>query len=188
MNCTTEFEGSFTFNKPLNTDQIAYLKKFSKTRRMKRNPNLIKTKANSLREKVGLPLGEDAEFYISGKGPFGQNPTKDVVNKNIPPSNQPGFWCQWEPSDDGSELKWDEGEKFYNYTKWLIYMLEKFFIPWGYVLNGEVKYEGERSNNIGVIIINNNVYLQECEHNEDEEIIGNKPLLILREIKSNKLE
>lgn len=49
------------------------------------------------------------------------------------------LYCQWVPTEDGEGIKWDGGEKFYSYTKWLQYLIDNFLIPNGYVLNGEVE-------------------------------------------------
>ncbi len=54
------------------------------------------------------------------------------------PSPDVAFYCQWEPTEDGSELRWDGGEKFYGYVGWLKLMIDNFFKPWGRVLSGTV--------------------------------------------------
>lgn len=71
---------------------------------------------------------------------------------------QPGLWCQWIPTDDGTAIVWDEGEKFYNYKEWIEYLIQHFLAPWGYVLNGVVQWAGESRGDIGLIkIVNNDV-------------------------------
>lgn len=70
---------------------------------------------------------------------------------------QPGLWCQWEPSEDGTAIRWDEGEKFYHYIEWIKYLIAHFIEPWGYSLNGEVNWAGEDSEDRGVIKIQDNV-------------------------------
>jgi hypothetical protein len=69
---------------------------------------------------------------------------------------QPGLWCQWVPTDDGTMIVWDEGEKFYDYVEWLRYLIEHFLRPWGYTLNGAVIWQGEESDDRGRIHVNNN--------------------------------
>lgn len=68
----------------------------------------------------------------------------------------PGFWCQWIASDDGKLVYWDGGEKFYEYTAWLEYLVEHFFQPWGRVLNGEVGFRGEDWDDTGTIVVRDN--------------------------------
>lgn len=75
----------------------------------------------------------------------------------------PGIWCQWtvggeeELSDDNLDIiAWDGGEKFYNYVEWLQYIIDRFLVPWGYVMNGEVDYRGEDWDDIGTIKVKDN--------------------------------
>ena len=70
---------------------------------------------------------------------------------------QPGLWCQWVVSDDGKYLEWDGGEKFYNYVDWLKYLIRHFFQNWGLVLNGEIEWKGEEFNDVGKIVVKDNV-------------------------------
>ena len=69
---------------------------------------------------------------------------------------QPGLWCQWR-LDDETTLSWDGSEKFYNYIEWLQYLIVHFFEPWGIKVNGEVTWQGEDSNDMGKIIVTDNV-------------------------------
>lgn len=72
-------------------------------------------------------------------------------------AGKPGFWCQWRPTQDGEGLEWDGGEKFYNYTEWLNYIVENFLKPWGLTLNGTVHWRGEEFGDNGKIEVDNNV-------------------------------
>ena len=36
--------------------------------------------------------------------------------------------------------------------EWLQYIINNFIEPWGYVLNGEVNWQGERAEDIGTIV------------------------------------
>jgi hypothetical protein len=170
MGYTTKFFGSFKLDKPLKPEQITYLLAFANSRRMKRNAELVGKLEDPLREAVGLPIGRDGEYFVAG----GSNPPHNnlVVNYNDPPEGQPGLWCQWTPNQkntkhtygshsfnapDGTEIGWDGGEKFYEYVAWLEYIIEHFLKPWGYVLNGEVEWEGERRTDLGMIVAKDNV-------------------------------
>lgn len=66
-------------------------------------------------------------------------------------SEGPGGYCQWVPTDDGTGLCWDGNEKFYNYTAWLEFLIEKFFKPWGITLSGSVSWSGEDPGDTGAI-------------------------------------
>lgn len=61
-----------------------------------------------------------------------------------------GGYCQWVV--DGNRLKWDGNEKFYDYAEWIRYLIEHFFTPWGYRLNGTISWSGEERGDVGRII------------------------------------
>ncbi len=164
MGYTTEFEGRFEISPPLSPEHRTYLAEFARTRRMRRGQEFqagignreVPVLKDPVRESVGLPWGIQGEFCVAGPGYRGQDRDPSIEDYNYPPGTQPGLWCQWVPTEDGSSLVWDGGEKFYFYTEWLEYMIKNFFIPWGYVLNGAVKYAGEDSSDRGRIDVKNN--------------------------------
>ncbi len=85
-------------------------------------------------------------------------------------SNVPGYWCQWVPTTDGTAIKWDDGEKFYDSVEWMEYIIENFLMPDGYaqgepalegftfnhVVNGIINAEGEESGDIWRLVVRNN--------------------------------
>lgn len=142
MGYTTNFKGSFKLNKKLDKETHDYLKRFAETRRMARN----------LPEQYGI----EGEFYVDGAGDFGQAHEDNIINHNTPPKTQPGLWCQWVPNKSGTAIQWDGGEKFYHYVEWLEYIIKNFLAPKGYVLNGEVDFQGEDDSDQGTIIVRNN--------------------------------
>lgn len=72
-------------------------------------------------------------------------------------SEGPGGYCQWVPSPDRAGIEWDGNEKFYDYSAWLSYLIERFFAPWGLVLTGEVQWQGEEVGDIGILSVKDNV-------------------------------
>ena len=164
MGYTTEFDGKFNLDKPLTTEHRAYLTAFAETRRMKRDAEKTALRPDPLRLAVSLPVGDEGGYYVGASGytgddPFahhGQEHSTDVTDYNTEPTGQPGLWCQWTPSEDGSAIEWDGGEKFYDYVEWIEYLIRHFLSPWGYALNGTVKYQGEESSDKGRIVIVNN--------------------------------
>lgn len=91
---------------------------------------------------------------------------RDEMRKalNADKIKQPGLWCQWELNDDGTELRWDGGEKFYNYIEWLEYLIVHFFKPWKIKLNGEIYWVGEDSDDRGMIkVVNNKITIYDSE-------------------------
>jgi hypothetical protein len=156
MGYTTEFNGSFQLSKPATKEQIEYLNRFSYTRRMKRDVE----KLNELHKgEYGLPgigYGTEGEFFCMNDNEFGQSKDGSIVDDNYPPSTQPGLWCQWVLTEDGTELEWDGGEKFYCYVEWLQYLIENFFSRWEIEINGTVKWQGEDMDDRGRIKVEGN--------------------------------
>lgn len=171
MGYSTDFTGSLDLSRPATEQEVQYINKLSETRRMKRDVKKLFELFNGehgnphaeTREEI---YGNEGEYFVGGKGDFGQNSDPSVINSNTPPgqsngwnlngNGQPGLWCQWTLTPDGTELQWDGGEKFYNYTEWLEYLIKHFFQPWGIVLNGEIEWQGEDRNDMGKIVVDNN--------------------------------
>jgi hypothetical protein len=143
MGYSTDFDGGFRITPALRVEDLSFLQKLNKTRRMAR--------------KVGPEYGVEGEFFVDGGGDFGQDESADVIDNNKPPKTQPGLWCQWVPNEDGTELVWDQGEKFYEYVKWLQYLIERVLKPRGYVLNGACDWRGESDDDRGTIYVDKNV-------------------------------
>lgn len=142
MGYTTEFRGRFNLNKPLDITTHEFLKKFAHTRRMAR--------------RLPSAFGIEGEFYVDGTGYAGQDHDNTVIDYNRHPSTQPSLWCQWVPTDDGMGIEWDGNEKFYNYVEWLKYLIVNFLAPRGYVMIGEVEFQGESPSDFGKIVVVNN--------------------------------
>ena len=156
MGYTTEFRGEFTLNRTLQPKIKEFLAKFNNTRRMGR--------------KLDSSYGIEGEFYVDGGGVCGQGHEESIVDCNVPPSTQPGLWCQWTPNEEGTAIVWDEGEKFYGYTAWIVYLVEKVLKPNGYVLNGAVEWRGEDFDDNGTITIRDNAVFI----NDNEESVSPK--------------
>jgi len=157
MGYTTTFSGHFNLDRKLEPEHSAYLRKFSETRRMKRNAAAAEQFEDPIRKSAKLPIGKDGGFFVNGGGWAGQERDESILDFNNSPSDQPGLWCQWVPTDDFSSLEWNGAEKFYCYTEWLEYLIDNFLKPWGYTLNGEVTWRGEEHSDIGLLLVTNNV-------------------------------
>lgn len=157
MGYTTDFEGSFKLTPALNAEQVAYLKAFSESRRVKRDAQKCADVADAVRKAVGLPVGDQGEYCVfSAKdGNFGQNRDASVIDSNKSPFNQPGLWCAWEPSEDGAKIQWNGSEKFYDYVEWIKYINDNFLKRWGVTINGEVEWSGEEREDVGTIYAKN---------------------------------
>jgi len=151
MGYTTKFEGALTVEPPLAGVHFAYLERFSDTRRVKRDATAVRSVRDPLREAVGLPPGTEGEHCVALRTSRRLVHDPTVVDFNAPPSTQPGLWCQWVPNEAGTAIIWNGGEKFYHYVEWLEYLISHFLKPWGYRLDGEVRWRGERFFDQGVI-------------------------------------
>ena len=162
MGYTTDFEGAFSLDKPLQPEHKAYLEAFSRSRRMKRDAAKAEALADPVRIAAGLDIGlQGCNFVGAADHDYGQQRTPDILDYNEPPQGQPGLWCQWVPTEDGTAIEWDGGEKFYNYVEWLKYIIQAYLAPWGYVVNGYVTWAGEDSGDLGRInVVNNKVSTQ----------------------------
>ena len=138
---TTDFEGQVKIEPQLDPIIKDFLDKLSKTRRMSRN----------LPQEI---FGFEGEFYVDGNGFMGQTDDSTVIDHNTPPHTQPGLWCQWVIEDNC--IVWDQGEKFYEYTRWLEYIIGRILKPNGYTCNGVIRWRGEDFNDVGTIIVKDN--------------------------------
>lgn len=153
MGYSTDFLGGFSINKPLSPKMKEFLTKFSESRRMKRT----QTKE----------FGIEGEFFVDG----GDNTSgSDVIDHNNSASTQPGLYCQWIPNEDGTIIIWDSNEKFYYYNEWLVYLIHKILAPNGYILNGEVVWQGQETGDVGTIIVENNkVFIEPFKKKRQEK-------------------
>ncbi len=140
----------------LTPEHAAYLKQFNDTRRMRRDPAKARLLSDPIRIAVGLPVGEEGEYFVGGKGDGGQDEDDSILDYNEPPGDQPGLWCGWRPNEDDTAIVWDGGEKFYYYVEWLEYLIERFLAPWGYLLNGRMDWQGEEDDDRGTILVRDN--------------------------------
>ena len=157
MGYTTDFEGRFELDHELTDELYEYLSTFAEVRHIKRNNEKIKELFPDWQEHcLCMGLGVDGEYFVRDDGDFGQSRDDSIINYNMPSDSQPGLWCQWIPTPDKKHIEWNGGEKFYNYIEWLDYIIVNFLEPNNYLLNGEVKWQGESSNDYGIIIVTNN--------------------------------
>jgi hypothetical protein len=156
MGYTTTFSGHFNVTPAMSPEHAAYINKFGDTRRMKRDSQKALVLPDPIREAAELPVGLEGGYFVGGVGFAGQENDISVLNHNDPPEGQPGLWCQWQVSEDRTRIEWDGGEKFYNYTEWLNYLIDHFLSKWGYTLEGNIYWQGEDPGDIGQLTVENN--------------------------------
>src|SRR5215471_12940599 len=149
MGYTTEFSGRFSLDRALEANHAAYLRQFAGTRRMRRSESAVATLPDPCRLAVGLSPGPEGGYFVGGGGVAGQEKDASILEYNKPPQGQPGLWCQWVPTEHDDGIEWDGGEKFYHYAEWLQYIIDSFLAPWGYVVEGVVRWEGEEPGDVG---------------------------------------
>jgi hypothetical protein len=117
MGYSTNFYGFWTLTPALSLAQTDYLQKFARTRRVKRDPNLIENERRVAG--IGLDLGVDAEHFVDV-----EDEDRSIVDGNSPPGSQPSLWCKWRVNDRGNRLEHNGGEKFDGYVEWLDYLVK----------------------------------------------------------------
>lgn len=169
MGYSTEFTGHVTVTPPLNPSEIAYLRKFNQTRRMQRT---------------------SGPYFAEATGSYGQGRDADITEYNRPDPEQPGLWCQWEPTDDGAGIKWDGCEKFTSADDWMVYLIEHFLRPdaiaeqrlaagsipvvpvefehftFNHVINGRIEAQGEEECDTWALVVEDN---EVCRIDADDE-------------------
>ena len=98
------------------------------------------------------------QFKLNKQIDFDLNKKFEKLNdgEEIGIDGQIDGYCQWMPTDDGMAIRWDGGEKFYDYVEWLEWIIDKLLKPKNIVMNGEVEWDGEESGDVGKIIVKDN--------------------------------
>lgn len=159
MGYNTDFRGSLEITPPLISTQIDYINLFSETRRMGRNPEILQEMYHGEHGFDG-GYGPQGAYFAFDDGVMGQLEDNSIKDFNSS-GEAPGLWCQWAISEDGAQLEWSGGEKFYNYTEWLQFLITHFFTVWDVKLNGVIEWRGEDWDDTGSInVIDNVVFLK----------------------------
>ena len=153
MGYDTTFVGGLTFSKKPTAQFKEYINRFSSTRRMPRDVDKIKELYPNWREYCFFgELGKMGEYFAIEE----KTSDKSIIDYNgYACSVHPSLWCCWVIK--GNKLVWNGAEKFGNYVEWLEYMIAHFFNPFGYVLNGNIEFQGEDDDDRGVILVANNI-------------------------------
>lgn len=143
MGYSTQFTGTLTITPPLNPHEIDYLDRFSDVRHMNRT---------------------NGPYYIG-------RDEADVLNGNQPPAGQPGLWCDWSATPDGTGLHWTGAEKTYNTVEWVQYLIDHFLkagaaaagqvgfgpFTFDHVVSGEVHAQGDTADDAWTLVVADNV-------------------------------
>lgn len=149
MGYNTDFHGKLSIEPILKPEDKKFLYDFSNSRHIKRDiDKLIKLYGPG-------EYGIDGEWFCDGNC----SPDRDesILNYNMPPSTQPGLWCDFCPNEDGSALIWNGDEKTSNGLEWITYLVTKYLAPRGYLVNGRLDANGEEYGDFWAIVVKDNV-------------------------------
>ena len=153
MGYSIDIVGGFKFSKPLTAEQAKYVRRFSDVRHMKRDARMAAKMPDPIRLAVGLPIGPMGAFFTGGLGFGGQDHDRSVRDGNRPADGVPSLWNHWTADESGRYLGWNGCEKFECFKEWLQYLIDTFFTPWGVTLTGVIRWQGERDDDKGSIVV-----------------------------------
>ncbi len=151
----TKFVGHFVLDKALQPAHAAYLHAFSKARHMRWNMERIAAIPDPIREAVDLPLGDNGAYFVAA----GDDASADSLADQPYAETQglPNLYCDWQPTADAYGIEWNRQTNTYFYADWLEYLIVHFLKRWGYVLNGEVCWQGDDPADSGVLKVTDNL-------------------------------
>lgn len=151
------FEGRIEIQPPLNSAEIEYLTAFAWTRHMHRGKSPFYVRQVN-----------DITDYCNSD----ESDAPDVVNEHTPPPGQPGLWCDFKPTPDGTAIVWNGSEKTRYAKKWIEYIITRFLQPdaitktncmayfkdfqYNHVCNGALFAFGESGKHRWKIVVKNN--------------------------------
>ena len=80
---------------------------------------------------------------------------EDPSKAQIPAERDIDGYMQWVPTEDLGRIVWDQGEKFYDYTKWMTWLCG-WLAERGIKANGEIAWQGEELGDTGIIYAKDN--------------------------------
>ena len=159
MGYSTDFNGEIKISPKLKTIDKEFLDKFFQIRHMKRDMSKLKgISKNAIKE-----FGKDGCFYLKDYyDDIKEMPDdKTIININDC-GDMPSLYCDLEIVEENGEsfVQWNGSEKTYGVNVengWFTWLIDNFFKPCGYVLNGEMTWQGEEDDDTGTIKIENNI-------------------------------
>ncbi len=112
---------------------------------------------------------EQGPYYVDrGRGAGQDESDPGIRDYNTPPEGQPGLWCRWVPTEDGTAIEWSGDDKFYDADEWMPYLIDHFlkpgalgsgqlpFLQANHTMNGTIKAQGEDMDDRWKIVVKNN--------------------------------
>ena len=107
---------------------------------MRRSAEMLEEMTDPIRKAVGLPIGPQGAYFVGARDDFG---SPSILSYSDQPDDQPSLWCQWVPNEAGTAIEWNGADKFHHFVEWLEYLLKHFLKPWGYTVNGKVRWKDD---------------------------------------------
>ena len=154
MGYSIDLDGKIKISPKLKDNDKEFLDKFFQIRHMKRDM----TKLKDISENLIKECGKDGCFYLKD---YDGTDDKTIININDS-GDMPSLWCGLEIVEENGEtfIQWNGSEKTYGVNVengWFTWLIDNFFKPCGYVLNGEMTWQGEEDDDTGTINIENNI-------------------------------
>lgn len=148
----TSFFGSLKITPLPDGKTIKLIHRLAKYPRIGYDTRCLAQLAGLSENEVEERWGDEGEFFFPKRLFFGKKWWK-VAKLNRPPRFQPDLLNYWEINSSGC-LEVVKGEcDFYEYDRWLRYLIDRVFHPRGYLLSGFVEWQGEETNDRGTIRI-----------------------------------
>jgi ribosomal protein L18 len=151
-----KISGEIDITPPLNDYDYYYFRNFLKSPHFKRHVEKTKKNYNGTNGYYG-DYGQDGEFfiyYIIDDQKIEK--TDDIISTTEPPPSLPTVYCPWRLNISGNIITPIESKTYRNNYKWLKWLIENFFKPYNYKLNGHFKVETETYSR--KIVITDNLY------------------------------
>lgn len=171
------FKGGLSISPAPSEAFITYINRFAGKRHNTKDVEVLKTRPRERENTFFGDFGPDGIYYVGSNA--------ETLDYNKPGKGCPGLYCQW-IIDETLQLVYDNSENFHHFEKWLNFLIEHFFEPMEYKLNGRIDFwidEIESCDEWGdITVINNKVTVHYGPLEEDrEEIIKADDLTILEE-------
>lgn len=103
---------------------------------------------------MGYTTKFSGEIALSKPLSFAQAKTLLEFNEDPDciPQPHPNSYMQWVPTESLQAIVWDQGEKFYDYTEWLRWLV-RWLHDQGIACSGTLYWSGESSNDTGVLTV-----------------------------------
>jgi hypothetical protein len=84
------------------------------------------------------------------------NKFKELSQRRHDHPAAPSYYCQWEPSKNGTSFAWDGNEKFYGSEQWMALIVAALAAA-GHTCNGVINANGEERGDVWRLVVTNNV-------------------------------